>query len=87
MRDPGFIGQDNSAANYDNPRGLPQAWIDCYLARDRSLLALDVMRAFDQTSKMHRKLQLADLKIWILLLLLAGQGTVIGWLLKIVLTR
>jgi hypothetical protein len=70
--------------SYDNPRRLPKAWIESYLQRDRSLLALDVMRAFDANWKVEQKLGKANIKIWVLMLLLTGEGALILFLLKLV---
>lgn len=87
MKDPNYNAHHPAIASYENPRGLPPAWIDGYLKRDRELLAVDVMRAFDETWKLRRKLETAGMKIWILTLLLAGEGALILALLKIVLSR
>jgi hypothetical protein len=46
---------------YSNPRGLPENWVKNYLERDRSLLALDVMRVFDEKWKLERKLARAQI--------------------------
>lgn len=51
---------------YQNPRGLPLRWIENYLERDPKLLALDVMRAFDEAWKAKQELQSAKIKIWVM---------------------
>jgi hypothetical protein len=73
--------------NYENPRGIPEQWIDRYLNREPRQLALDVMRAFDENWKLQQKLESANLKLWVLGILLGGQALVIGWLVKFVLDR
>jgi hypothetical protein len=58
-------------ADYENPRGLPEAWIKRYLSLDRAQLARDVMRAFDQNWKLERRLAAAKLTIWIMSLIVS----------------
>lgn len=50
---------------YSNPRGMPERWVQSYLERDPKLLALDVMRAFDESWKAKQELQREKLKRWI----------------------
>ena len=38
--------------NYENPRKLPQAWLDKYLNRKPEQLAIDVIRAHDANFKL-----------------------------------
>lgn len=42
---------------YKNPRKLPEKWVEAYLQRDREMLALDAMRAFDEIASLKAKVQ------------------------------
>lgn len=77
------VMEPSELPHYENPRGLPPKWIEQYLQRDKSQLALDVMRAFDQSYCLTRKLEQANTKIWVLMLVVGGQATVIGLLAKV----
>jgi hypothetical protein len=77
----------NEPVNYENPRGIPEQWVERYLNREPRQLALDVMRAFDENWKLQRQLQVADIKVWVLGVLMGGQTVALGWLVKFVLSR
>lgn len=60
MKDPNYL--DAAAPlhllkkyGYKNPRKLPEKWIKAYLERDKEMLALDVMRAFDENADLKRR--------------------------------
>jgi hypothetical protein len=57
--------------DYQNPRGMPEAWIKRYLSKDRAQLALDVMRAFDENWKLEVRLSRAKVTIWIMSLIVS----------------
>lgn len=78
---------ESDKLKYDNPRGIPENWVNNYLNREPRQLALDVMRAFDENWKLQRKLDIAKWKVWTLLLVVAGEGVVLGWLVKFVLAN
>ncbi len=59
---------------YNNPRGMPEKWVRSYLERDRTLLALDVMRAFDEAWKVRQQLGAEKLKRW-----LVTSALIVGW--------
>lgn len=64
MRDQQFVAHDSvkpTLSKYKNPRKLPENWIRAYLERDKEMLALDVMRAFDETAELKRR---ERLKFW-----------------------
>jgi hypothetical protein len=75
---------------------LPDEWRREYLQRPIELLPKDVTVLFDRHEKLSREkdqinasliearstLRIADLKIWILMLVVGGEGAVIGWLVK-----
>lgn len=93
MRDPKLI--DPNA-----PR-IPDEWRRQYLRRPLEDLPKDVTVLFDRHEKLsrekdlvqadlieaQRRLGIADVKIWILMLALGTEGAVIGWLVKFVLAR
>jgi hypothetical protein len=80
---------------------IPIEWRRAYLMRPLEKLPQDVTYAFDQlhqqrreTNTMNRalietkrKLGIADVKVWVLMLVVTGEGVVIGWLAKIVLAH
>jgi hypothetical protein len=58
MRDENFVAQEpikRILAKYENPRKLPEKWLVAYLERKPELLALDVMRAFDENAELKRE--------------------------------
>lgn len=56
VQDPTSYEIEKILRAYDNPRGLPTNWIKNYLDRPKPQLALDVMRAFDENWKLHRRM-------------------------------
>jgi hypothetical protein len=79
----------------------PEAWRRQYLRRPIKQLPGDVVQAFDQLHQQRReantmnralietqrKLGIADLKVWVLTLVVTGEGAVIGWLVNKVLAH
>ena len=65
----------------ENPRGLPEKWIENYVERDRTLLALDVMRCFDRVVKTEGQ------RLWLKIVTIALLGTwsLIGYSIKLLL--
>lgn len=63
----------------ENPRGLPEKWIENYVERDRSLLALDVMRCFDRVVKAEGQ------RLWLKIVTVAliGSWSLIGYAIKL----
>lgn len=59
---------------YDNPRKLPGKWIEAYLRREKPQLAIDLLRAFDQTHRMEQKLRVARWQALILFLLVLKES-------------
>ena len=72
--------------SYAQPRSLPQLQSDLNLAHDNLKRQVKIN---DWNSRAlaaaKRRLDVAGWKIWALMLVLAGQGAVIGWLVKFVL--
>lgn len=66
--------------NYQNPRGLPEKWIENYLKRDPAQLALDVMRVYDGHFKQQRTMRWMKLTMAGLGVLNALLATVAGTL-------
>ncbi len=93
MRDPQLIDPAE-------PR-IPDEWRRAYLNRPIERLPRDVTLAFDRLWTIEREkdemrgellaakdqLHWADLKIWILMLVVGGEGAIIGWLVKDFLAR
>ena len=50
---------------YPNPRNLPPKWVDAYLNRDKELLALDVMRSYDELADLKQKRGTDKIMLWI----------------------
>lgn len=65
---------------YDNPRGLPEKWVEQYMQRDRGQLAVDVMRVFDGHFKMERSLRRTKLMLGVLNAFLATVAAVLALL-------
>lgn len=57
MERPSYSEVENAKRKYANPRGLPEKWIENYLQRDPSQLALDVMRVYDGHWSLERSLR------------------------------
>jgi hypothetical protein len=61
MRDPKLVAPTefllSTGEIYDNPRRLPEKWLQAYLSRHPQLLAIDVMRAWDKSQKIERRLR------------------------------
>src|SRR5438270_12406689 len=69
--------RDRFLREYKNPRKLPTRWLENYLDRDSERLASDVMLVYDEKVKLEKKLERANLKVWILSLIvspLIGEG-------------
>jgi hypothetical protein len=74
--------------NYDNPRRLPDKWIQSYLDRDRSRLAVDLLRAFDENFKLQRRVKVQRLLIYFLSLVVSPLiGEVVKLLFRMLLNR
>jgi hypothetical protein len=65
---------------YDNPRGLPEKWVERYMQRDRAQLAVDVMRVFDGHFKMERSLRRTKLVLGVLNAFLATVAALLALL-------
>lgn len=75
---------------------IPEEWRRQYERRSIEQLPGDVIKAFDRLHTQHRelnttnralietqsKLRIADLKVWVLMMIVTGEGVVIGWLVK-----
>jgi len=73
---------------YDNPRKLPETWITHYLERDRSRLAVDLLRAFDENFKLQRRVKIQRGLIWFLSLIVSPLlGEVVKLLFRMLLNR
>jgi hypothetical protein len=73
---------------------LPEEWRKCYLVRPLERLPADVTQCFDRIHTLqrekdaingallraHRQLGWANMKIWVLGLVVTGQGTVLIWM-------
>lgn len=84
--------QDPNLIEPAKPR-LPDEWRRNYLMRPLEKLPGDVTRAYDriytlerekdavngELLRAHRRLGWANLKIWILMLVVSGEGAVIAW--------
>jgi hypothetical protein len=57
--------------NYENPRGLPEAWIDKYLGLDNVQLAIDVIKAFDKNYQLERTNAHLRMTLWVMSLLVS----------------
>jgi hypothetical protein len=68
---------------YENPRKMPQRWVDLYLERDRGQLALDVMRAFDANYALKARLESSHIWTRILSCAVVVAWAAIGWLVTI----
>lgn len=68
----------------ENPRGMPEKWVEHYLDRDRTLLALDVIRGYDKSLTVEKSL--GWMRIWhrILTAALVGSWILFGWAAKFV---
>ena len=53
QRDPREVFKET----YENPRGLPAAWIDKYLNRNPVQLAIDVIRVVDQNYQQEKTIK------------------------------
>jgi hypothetical protein len=85
--------QDPKLIDPNEPR-IPDKWRRLYLQRPLDKLPADVTVLFDRQEKLsrekdlvqadlmeaQRRLSSADLKIWVLMLVVSGEGAVIGWL-------
>ena len=56
---------------YENPRGLPEAWLDNYLNRNPAQLAIDVIRANDANFQLARENSKLKLLVWLLSLVVS----------------
>lgn len=57
--------------DYENPRGLPEAWLKRYLSLDRAQLALDVIKAFDKNYQVERENGRLRTMVWIMSLVVS----------------
>jgi len=57
--------------NYRNPRHLSEDWIRRFLGRSKDELAVDAILAFDEVDTLRKKLDRANLKIWIMSLIVS----------------
>lgn len=57
--------------DYENPRGLPEAWLKRYLSLDRAQLALDVIKAFDKNYQLERANARLRITVWIMSLIVS----------------
>ena len=57
--------------DYENPRGLQKTWLEKYLGRPRPQLAIDVIRAFDESWKTKRENARLKLTIWVMSLIVS----------------
>lgn len=92
--------RDQNLIDPSSPR-IPDEWRRSYLNRPIERLPKDVMILFDRHVKLEREKDLvhadlieaqrrlgaADIKIWVLMLLIGGEGAVIGWLVREFLAR
>lgn len=88
MRDPNLIDESSGR--------IPEEWRRQYLQRPIEKLPGDVVKLFDENFQLRKEnnqfradllnaqgvLRTADLKLWILMLVVTGEGCVIGWLVK-----
>jgi hypothetical protein len=50
---------------WTNPRGLPPKWVDAYLNRQPELLALDMIRSYDEIVDLKENLSGVRTRLWI----------------------
>jgi hypothetical protein len=73
---------------YDNPRKLPETWIMHYLERDRSRLAVDLLRAFDENFKLQRRVRVQRTLIYFMSLIVSPLiGEIVKLLFRMLLNR
>jgi len=69
--------------DYENPRGLPEAWLKRYLSLDRAQLALDVIKAFDKNFELERSNARLKITVWIMSLVVSPViGEIVKYLLR-----
>jgi len=75
-------GKPTLPPDYDNPRKLPQAWLEGYLHRHPAQLAIDVIRAMDQNYQLKETVKWQKRALWIMGLVVSP---LIGEVVKLVL--
>jgi hypothetical protein len=69
--------------DYENPRGLPEAWLRRYLSIDRAQLALDVIKAFDKNYQLERANAHLRVTVWVMSLIVSPViGEIVKYLLR-----
>jgi hypothetical protein len=69
--------------DYENPRGLPEAWLKRYLSLDRAQLALDVIKAFDKNYQLERANAHLRVTVWVMSLIVSPViGEIVKYLLR-----